>query len=103
MQANEYQALAMRTAPENARMWSNVGLGIAGEAGEVADQIKKYLHQGHPLDREKLFEELGDVAWYVALGATVLGVSLESVLEGNVAKLMKRYPQGFEAERSVNR
>ena len=43
------------------------------------------------------------MAWYVALGATVLGVSLESVLEGNVAKLMKRYPQGFEAERSVNR
>lgn len=103
MQANEYQALAMRTAPENARMWSNVGLGLAGEAGEVADQIKKYLHQGHPLDHEKLFEELGDVAWYVALGATVLGVSLESVLEGNVAKLMKRYPQGFEAERSINR
>ena len=103
MQINEYQTLAMRTAEEKNRAWSNVGLGIAGEAGEVADIIKKYLHQGHPLDREKLFEELGDVAWYVALGATVLGVSLESVLEGNVAKLMKRYPQGFEAERSVNR
>lgn len=103
MTINEYQALAMRTAEENGRTWSNVGLGMAGEAGEVADVIKKYLHQGHPLDHEKLLEEVGDVAWYLALAATMAGVTLESVLEANIAKLTGRYPDGFEVQRSINR
>ncbi len=103
MTINEYQALAMRTAEEKGRAWSNVGLGIAGEAGEVADIIKKYLHQGHPLDQDKLLDEIGDVAWYLALAATVAGVTLESVLEDNIAKLMGRYPNGFDTERSLHR
>ena len=42
--ANEYQRLAMRTAKPECRVLSNVGLGLAGEAGEVADEIKKHLH-----------------------------------------------------------
>lgn len=103
MTINDYQSMAMRTAPENQRTWSNVGLGLAGEAGECADVIKKHLHQGHPLDRDKLFDELGDVAWYIALGCTALGVSMESVLEGNIAKLLRRYPEQFDPERSIHR
>ena len=103
MTINEYQALAMRTAEEKGRTWGNVGLGMAGEAGEVADIVKKHLYQGHPLDHEKLLEEVGDVAWYLALAATVAGVTLESVLEANIAKLTGRYPDGFEPEKSINR
>lgn len=103
MTINEYQQKAMRTAEEKGRAWSNVGLGIAGEAGEVADVIKKYLHQGHPLDRDKLLDEIGDVAWYLALAATVAGVTLESVLEANIAKLHGRYPDGFDPEKSLHR
>lgn len=103
MTINEYQALAMRTAEEKGRTWSNVGLGIAGEAGEVADIVKKYLHQGHQLDHDKLLEEIGDVAWYLALAATVAGVTLESVLAANIAKLTGRYPEGFDKERSLHR
>ena len=103
MTINEYQALAMRTAEEKGRTWGNVGLGIAGEAGEVADIVKKHLYQGHPMDHEKLLEEVGDVAWYLALAATVAGVTLESVLEANIAKLTGRYPDGFEAEKSIHR
>ena len=103
MTINEYQALAMRTAEEKGRTWGNVGLGIAGEAGEVADIVKKHLYQGHPLDHDKLLEEVGDVAWYLALAATVAGVTMESVLMGNIVKLLGRYPDGFEPEKSINR
>ena len=103
MTINEYQQAAARTAPEKARVWSNVGLGLAGEAGEVADMIKKFLHQGHPLDEHKLIEELGDIAWYVALGATVAGVTLEEILKRNVDKLLGRYPDGFDPDRSLHR
>lgn len=103
MTINEYQALAMRTAEEKGRTWGNVGLGIAGEAGEVADIVKKYLYQGHPLDVEELKKELGDVAWYLALGATVAGVTLEELLKKNIEKLHGRYPDGFDAEKSMHR
>ena len=103
MTINEYQTLAMRTAEEKGRTWSNVALGLCGESGEVADLVKKYLHQGHPLEVEEIKKELGDVAWYLALGATVAGVTLESVLEANIAKLTGRYPDGFDPERSLHR
>ncbi len=103
MTINEYQTLAMRTAEEKGRTWSNVALGLCGESGEVADLVKKYLHQGHPMDLAKFMEELGDVAWYLALGATVLGVPLETVLQANIDKLLGRYPDGFDPERSMNR
>ena len=100
---NGYQHKAMRTAKEACRELSNVGLGLAGEAGEIADMIKKHLHQGHPLDREKFIKELGDVAWYLALGCTVIGEPMEKVLQTNIDKLLKRYPDGFDPERSMHR
>ena len=63
MTPNEYQALAMRTAnPEcledKKKGLSDVGLGLAGEAGECADLIKKHLHQGHELDVQKLMNSV---------------------------------------------
>lgn len=103
MNINEYQQLAMRTAKPECRLLSNVGLGLAGEAGECADEIKKHLHHGHPLNRDKLIKELGDVAWYLALGCEVLGTTLEDVLQLNVDKLRARYPDGFDPEKSLHR
>ena len=100
---NGYQHKAMRTAKEQCRNLSNVGLGLAGEAGEVADMIKKHLHQGHPLDRDKFIKELGDLAWYLALGCTVIGEPMEKVLQANIDKLLKRYPDGFDPERRTHR
>lgn len=101
--ANNYQELAMRTAnPEHINL-SNVGLGIAGEAGEVADLIKKHLHHNHELDREELIKELGDVCWYVALGCTALGIEMAEVMQRNIEKLKKRYPDGFDSNKSINR
>lgn len=99
MNANEYQLLAMRTAA-GGKSLLNAALGLAGESGEVADLIKKAKFQGHPLDEDKLVEELGDVLWYVALAAEVLGVSLEDIMHRNIDKLWSRYPAGFDPERS---
>ena len=104
---NGYQHKAMRTASglkgEMLRNFSNAGLGIAGEAGEVADMIKKHLHHGHPLDREAFIKELGDVAWYIALCCTLIGEPMENVLQANIDKLLKRYPEGFDPEKSMHR
>ena len=100
---NKYQELAMRTANPECRNLSNAGLGLAGEAGECVDIIKKHLYHGHPLDKEKLKKELGDVAWYIALICEVTDMSFEEVMRTNIDKLMARYPDGFDPNRSMNR
>ena len=105
MNADKYQELAMRTrnSPTKTKALITGTLGLTGEAGEVADHIKKWYDQGHELQADKIIDELGDVCRYVALTATALGVSLSQVLEQNIEKLQKRFPNGFEVERSVNR
>ena len=105
MTINEYQRLAQRTA--NTRTKSekieNGILGLCGETGEIADVYKKYLYQGHEFDRGHMAEELGDVCWYVAEMASGLGLPLEEIMAQNIEKLRNRYPDGFDAERSVHR
>ncbi len=106
MTINEYQQLAMRTlnpSLDKKDVLINGVMGLCGESGEAIDIVKKHLAQGHELDRAALIKELGDIAWYLAETAYALDVPLEDVLEGNIAKLRKRYPQGFEAERSIER
>ena len=104
--ANDYQKKAMTTlnpALSKQDVLLNGVMGLCGEAGECIDLVKKHLHQGHPLDSEKLAKELGDVAWYLAETAWALDLPLESILRGNLEKLKKRYPQGFDSEKSQNR
>ena len=107
MTINEYQALAMRTASEmnyeHHGMLMNGALGLCGESGEVADIVKKATFQGHELDINHVAKELGDVAWYLAVSATAIGVDLETILKMNIDKLRKRYPDGFSSERSQHR
>ncbi len=106
MTINEYQELALRTAnPAMSRrdMLINGVMGLCGESGEVIDMVKKHLAQGHELDRQRMAEELGDVAWYLAETAHVLGFSLEEILQGNIDKLKHRFPEGFDRERSIHR
>ncbi len=106
MTGNEYQRLAMTTlnpALSKQDVLLNGVMGLCGESGEAIDIVKKHLHQGHPLDREKLVKELGDIAWYLAETAYALDVSLDEILEANIAKLKDRYPEGFDTERSMNR
>lgn len=81
----------------------NAALGLTGESGEFADQIKKWLFQDHPLDNAKLINELGDIRFYLELACYAIGVSLEEVEKQNSAKLRKRYPNGFTTEASQAR
>ena len=106
MTINEYQQLALRTLnPQLSEkdVLINGVMGLCGESGEVIDLVKKHLAQGHPLDKEKLAKELGDVAWYVAETAYAIGYPLEEILQMNIDKLKTRYPDGFDPEKSMNR
>ena len=106
MKINEYQELAMTTlnpALSQKDVLINSVMGLCGESGEAIDIVKKWLAQGHELDRERLAKELGDIAWYLAEAATALDMPLEEILQANIDKLKKRYPEGFQTERSVNR
>ena len=106
MNINEYQQKAMRTLNKELsekEILVNAALGLCGEAGEAADMIKKHIFHNHELDRDSLIKELGDVAWYIAEAATALGVSLEDVFRKNIEKLQKRYPDGFDYQKSINR
>ena len=106
MKLNEYQKLAMTTLNpelEKKDVLINGVMGLCGEAGEAIDIVKKHLHQGHPLDREGLKKELGDIAWYLAETAYALDLSLEEVCAGNIEKLKKRFPEGFSTEASLHR
>ena len=76
---------------------------MMGLCGEAIDLVKKHLFQGHDLDRPALVKELGDVAWYLAEAATALGVPLEDIFQGNLDKLQRRYPAGFDVGRSKGR
>ena len=106
MDFKEYQALAARTSsPDRAARdrLINAALGLAGEGGEVIELVKKHLHHGHELPREKLAREIGDVLWYIAELCSATGLELGAVAEGNIDKLRARYPEGFSSERSINR
>ena len=108
MKINEYQELALRTANTVAmedpiEKITNGAMGLNGEAGEVIDHLKKFKYQGHELDRSHLAKELGDICWYVALLADGIGYDLETIMQMNIDKLKKRYPRGFEIERSLYR
>ena len=104
--ANDYHRMALRTAGEYDTvldMMRNAVYGLNGESGEVIDLLKKHEFQGHELDRDKMIDEAGDVCWYIALLATALNVSLEEIMTKNIEKLKKRYPDGFDKNRSMNR
>jgi NTP pyrophosphatase (non-canonical NTP hydrolase) len=112
MKLNEYQELSKRTMPKEEFMGvigytnehkSNYAMGLSGETGEVVDVIKKEIFHGHPENKEKVKDELGDVLHYLSGLATMYGLTLEEVATHNINKLYKRYPQGFNSVASINR
>ena len=106
MTVNEYQKLAMTTLNRELSdrdVLINGVMGLCGESGEAIDIVKKWLAQGHELDKAHLAKELGDIAWYLAETATALGLTLEEILQANIDKLRARYPEGFSTEKSLHR
>ena len=106
MQLNEYQQLAQRTSNKELSKDEHLfnGLyGLAGESGECCDLAKKHYFQDGRNIYADLIDELGDVLWYVVEIASALDVTLEYVAQHNIDKLRKRYPEGFDADRSLHR
>ncbi len=108
MNMTEYQLLAARTInpeqPDKEKL-INFVFGLAGETGETIDLLKKIIFHGHDLEtnRDKLAIELGDCLWYIAGIATAAGIDLTEVATRNIEKLRRRYPDGFDPEKSRNR
>lgn len=111
MNANEYQVLAARTLIDRPDFtvtdedimiaWNAIGL--AGEAGEISELIKKGIFHQHGLDKEKLYKELGDVLWYVAALCTKLDFDMGDIMQANIDKLRERYPDGYSVDASKAR
>ena len=131
MNGTEYQALAMRTNDGKAtdrlldkhEMISffkdakgdkpcerydlggilNGCLGLAGEAGEFNDIIKKWIFHENHMDEQHARKEMGDVLWYVAMICQSFGWNMDDIMQQNIDKLKARYPDGFDAELSAHR
>ena len=93
MTFDEYQEFARSTAiyPDECKI-TYPTLGLCGEAGEVAEKVKKHMRDGKTLVGVGL--ELGDVLWYISALADDLGVTLEEVAQANVDKLKSRMERG---------
>lgn len=105
MRMNEYQDLAARTINTNLDSWQmsfHALHGMVGEIGEIHSLYQKQ-YQGHELLSGHVKKELGDLLWFVAEYCTAMGWDLEDVARDNIEKLMARYPEGFEVERSLYR
>ncbi|PGP98969.1 nucleoside triphosphate pyrophosphohydrolase family protein [Bacillus cereus] len=114
---DQYQEAALRTWNTNQDFGGrvlNAALGISGESGEVADIVKKAIFHGHgfgpahcPGEEEgnthKIALELGDILYYISIMSHEMGYTLEDIAQMNIAKLTKRYPDGFSREASQAR
>lgn len=105
MTMNDYQKAARRTqredmTPEQKLM--HALHGMTSEVGEIHGVFQK-SYQGHPLSKEKLIDETGDLLWFVAELCDALDIDLADVARANLDKLWRRYPEGFDSVRSRER
>lgn len=109
MDFEQYQKVALASAiyPNQGSNFVYPVLGLVGEAGEVAEKVKKILRdKGGVLDeasRAEIAKELGDVLWYIAAMSAELGVPLEKIVAGNIAKLTSRKERGVLSGSGDNR
>ena len=102
---NEYQKLAARTINKELTQkgQENHALhGLVGEIGELHSLYQK-IYQGHEFDEHHAMSELSDMLWFIAEYCTAMGWNLDDVMQYNIDKLIARYPEGFETEKSLNR
>jgi NTP pyrophosphatase (non-canonical NTP hydrolase) len=78
-------------------------LGLVTEAGEIADIFKKHFAYDKPVDPQHVKEEIGDLMWYIARMCEWYNFDLENIMFENIAKLKKRFPDKFDADRAINR
>lgn len=105
MTGNEYQVFASRTINQDLCPLSkerHALHGMVGEIGEIHGLYQK-VYQGHEFDDEHVKKELGDLMWFIAEYCTAKEWNLDDIMEMNIDKLRKRYPNGFEENRSLHR
>ena len=106
MKLDEYQTASTRTMSKDQssrESLTNYCMGLSGETGELVDYFKKVLFHQHPMDKDRVISEAGDVLWYIAAIASEMNISLSQIAEANIEKLKQRYPEGFDPEQSINR
>lgn len=105
MTGNEYQKLAARTINQNLCILAQVEHALHGMSAEVGELhgIFQKVFQGHELDEEHLKKECGDILWMIAEFCTAHDWELEEIMQINIDKLKARFPEGFEAEKSLHR
>ena len=105
MQMNEYQKAAARTIDKHLypeQQADHALHGMSSEIGEIHDIYQK-AYQGHYLEHIHIKKELGDLLWFIAEYCTAMGWTLEDVAKTNIDKLLARFPNGFEVEKSLHR
>lgn len=105
MTINEYQSLAARTINPNLADTVKADHALHGMVSEIGELhgIYQKFYQGHEIDSDHVRKELGDLLWFIAEYCTANHWELDSIAELNIAKLKARYPEGFEAEKSLHR
>lgn len=105
MEMNKYQQAAARTIRPGISCVEKVFHALHGMVSEIGELHGLYqkVYQGHTLDEEHAKKELGDLLWFIAEYCTAQGWTLEEIAQKNIDKLIARYPQGFESERSIHR
>ena len=101
--ANNYQPVVDRLNDENTARLLHYALGLATEAGEFQDAVKRYIAYGKPLDPVNLKEEAGDILWYVARICSLYGWSMDEVMDLNIKKLKTRFPEKFTEDNAIIR
>ena len=101
-ESKDIESITSRYTPEIVRLLHSAS-GLATEAGEFIDPIKKHLYYGKPLDKTNLIEELGDLLWYITVACDVLDTSLSEIMQINNDKLALRYKGKFTQEAAINR
>lgn len=102
-ESRDFDAIAERMSTVENQRLLHAGIGLATEAGELLDALKKHVFYGKELDRVNLREELGDIFWYCAIVADQLEVDFSQVMERNITKLKARYGDKFTEDKANHR
>ena len=105
MLGSEYQLLASRTINKKLALKEqemHALHGLVGEIGELHSLYQK-VYQGHEFDKNHAMSELSDMLWFIAEYCTAMDWNLDDVMQYNIDKLIARYPDGFEADKSLHR
>src|SRR5688572_14242671 len=95
----DFEAIEKRLQSKQVIRMLHAAIGLATEAGEALDMLKKHIFYGNPLDTVNFAEEIGDSQWYSAIGADAVGKELQNIQGNNIAKLKVRYPDKFTEEK----